>query len=112
MRSPPRWQASEHTSSSTPRSCAPYRRMGEFTKSMRSSAAPVDARPPRRRASTLKLRRYLGLLHLRGEMLDDGNGDEGDPQRRRAGLRIEVLMLDAARLHRQQQQVALLPVDP
>src|SRR5204863_2719282 len=58
-----------------------------------------------------EVRGILDLLHRRGDVLEQRQIDEGDPDRRALlGLEIEMLVLDAAGFHRQQNEIALLPV--
>src|SRR4051812_1352171 len=58
----------------------------------------------------LEVRRNLALLQIRGEIFLDRHVDEGGPDRRAFfRLGIEVLVLDAFRLHRQQHEIAFLP---
>src|SRR5262245_28018316 len=58
----------------------------------------------------LEVRGHFLLLQVGGEIFLDWNIDEGCPDRRLRGIGIEVLVLDAAGLHRQQHQVAFLPI--
>src|SRR5262245_59249597 len=58
----------------------------------------------------LEIRRHFLLLQVGGEVLLDRDVDERSPDRRVRGVGVEVLVLDAAGLHRQQDEVALLPV--
>src|SRR5580704_18542069 len=61
-------------------------------------------------SALLEIRRVLGLLQVGGEKLLDWDVDEGRPDRGRARIEVEMLELDAAGLHRQQDEIALLPV--
>src|SRR5262249_41035322 len=61
-------------------------------------------------ASFLEIRGYFLLLQIGGEIFLDRDVDERRPDRRMRGIGVEVLVLDAARLHRQQHEVAFLPV--
>src|ERR1700722_12268898 len=57
-----------------------------------------------------EIRRVLRLLQVRRQVLLDRNVDEGGPDRGLLRVEIEMLMLDPFGLHRQQDEIALLPI--
>src|SRR5438477_2369242 len=60
----------------------------------------------------LEIRRDLLLFQIGGEVLLDWDVDECRPDRRVGRIGIEMLMLDAGRFHREQDEIAFFPVLP
>src|SRR6476646_5289268 len=60
----------------------------------------------------LEQRRNLSLRELRCDVIEEWHVREGDPATLRSRVNVEVLVLDATRLDRQQQEIAGLPIDP
>src|SRR5829696_4501033 len=65
-------------------------------------------------SSTARLEqwRYLGLREFRRHVIEKRHVRERDPAALRSWIDVEMLMLDAAWLDRQQQQIPGRPVDP
>src|SRR5689334_11476585 len=61
---------------------------------------------------SLELRRVFALLHSVRDLVVKGLVNIGHPERRRIAVQIEVLVLHAAGLDRQQDQIAALPIEP
>ena len=66
--------------------------------------------PLRLALRSLKLRRFLALLHAVGDFVMEGFVDIRHPARGRITIEIEMLVFHAAGLNRQQNQIAALPV--
>src|SRR5262249_35974874 len=80
------------------------------SKTWMAGTSPALTRLDRAPSSLLDVGRDFLLLEVGGEIFLDRDVDEGGPDRRMRGIGVEMLMLDAAGLHRQQHQIALLPV--
>src|SRR5258708_29653036 len=62
------------------------------------------------RSSLDEIGRVFRLLQVRRQVLLDRDVDEGRPDRRLLRIEIEMLVLDAGGFHRQQDEIALLPI--